>query len=521
MSPHPWPGTAQLLPQLLAWASTRRWFPLRSGPAPQAASTRVVVDVELAPGIHDLVLALPRAAQDEATGPDEVLLHVPLVVDDVAVLSALTGTREDAQAAGFVLEGGASAVVDAPHHPAFWQAWARAALAAGSTLSTPAATAITQRAERLHVTTGEQSNTSVILPAPLPRPHEGGSAARPDGSAPGGARPAMPPAPQDLETGDLIVKLFRVLAPGRNPDVEVSVALARSGWDRVRTPVAWSTLELPGAGTDGEAVTADSAVATTFVPQATDGFELFCALAGQDDGEGGTRRRLTTELARDLGATTARMHEHLASSLGTSEPVSPAELRRDLQERARWALAEVPALQERLPGLAGHVAQALDAVSSLEHLEPATRVHGDYHLGQTLHEDQFPGRWYVLDFEGEPLRPLADRRRPDQPLRDVAGMLRSFDYAAAVGRATDPGWLEAVREAFSSGYREVLPCATEPGRHRAQVLLTALELDKALYEAVYEARHRPAWLEIPVAGIRQVIGTKSPAKDSARGRVEV
>lgn len=502
MSPRPWPGTAQILPELLTWAATRRWFPLKSGPAPQASTTRVVVDAELAPGIHDLVLALPRSSQGEAAGADEVLLHVPLVVEEVDALARLTGPKEDAQAAGFVLEGGTSAIVDAPHHPAFWQAWARAAIAAGSTLSEQAATAIIQRAERLHVTTGEQSNTSVILPAPVAEPADAAA------------------LPEDQATGDLIVKLFRVLAPGRNPDVEVSVALARSGWDRVRTPVAWSVLELPGTGEDGGALTADGAVATTFVPQATDGFELFCALAAHDDGDGGPRRLLATGLARDLGATTAQMHSHLASSLGVSEPASPAQLRRALAERARWALAEVPALQERLPDLAGHVTRVLDAVAALDRLETATRVHGDYHLGQTLHEDQEPGRWYVLDFEGEPLRPLADRRRADQPLRDVAGMLRSFDYAAAVGQAHDPRWLEAVREAFTAGYREVRPASTVEERHRTEVLLAALELDKALYEAVYEARNRPAWLGIPLAGIRQVIGTKSPAEDSARGRVE-
>ena len=520
MSPRPWPGTAQILPELLSWASTRRWFPLKSGPAPQASTTRVVVDAELAPGVHDLVLALPRpgrgeaatgatadaaAGTDGATGVEDVLLHVPLVAEDADALPGLTGPKEDAQAAGFVLADGTSAIVDAPHHPAFWQAWAAAAIAAGSTLSEQAATAIIQRAERLHVTTGEQSNTSVILPAPTAGP---------------GRDPAAVP-PEDLATGDLIVKLFRVLAPGRNPDVEVSVALARSGWDRVRTPVAWSVLELPGTGQDGQAATADGAVATTFVPQATDGFELFCSLAGSDDGEGGSRRLLATGLARDLGATTAQMHSYLATSLGVSEPASPAELRRGLAQRAHWALAEVPSLQERLPGLADHVAQVLDAVAALDRLEMATRVHGDYHLGQTLHEDQDPGRWYVLDFEGEPLRPLADRRRPDQPLRDVAGMLRSFDYAAAVGQARDPRWLEAVREAFTAGYRQVRPAGTAAARHRADVLLAALELDKALYEAVYEARNRPDWLTIPLAGIRQIIGTKSPAKDSARGRVEV
>ena len=516
-APRPWPGTAEILPDLLSWAATRRWFPLKSGPAPDPATTRVVVDAELAPGVHELVLAVPRTVQGAAEGPQEVLLHVPLVAEESGALQALTGAGEDAQAAGFLLGAGTTALVDGPHHPAFWRAWARAAIDSGSILSEQAATAIIQRSQRLHVTTGEQSNTSVILPAPAP-PGTGG-----EGSTAQAGAPEQETAPEDTATGDLIIKLFRVLAPGRNPDVEVSVALARSGWDRVRQPVAWSVVDLPGPAGDGEGegetVPADSAVATTFVPRATDGFELFRTLAEQDDGEDGPRRRRAVALARDLGATTAQMHEHLAGSLGSYEPASPAELRAGLEERAAWALAEVPSLQDRLPGLAGHVRRVLDAVSALDRLEPATRVHGDYHLGQTLHEDQDPGRWYVLDFEGEPLRPLADRRRTDQPLRDVAGMLRSFDYAAAVGGTTDARWLEAVRESFTVGYRTVLPLREEPDRYRAQVLLAALELDKALYEAVYEARNRPSWLAIPLAGIEQIIGAKSPAGEAARGRV--
>ena len=159
----------------------------------------------------------------------------------------------------------------------------------------------------------------------------------------------------------------------------------------------------------------------------------------------------------------------------------------------------------------------MERLEALEALEPATRIHGDYHLGQVLHEIGGQQRWYVLDFEGEPLRPLAQRSDPDLPARDVAGMLRSFDYAAAVGKAPHPDWLPAVRSAFEEGYRlgrqetgslAPSPAASgdqEQAEDSHQTVLTCLELDKALYEAVYEARNRPDWLSIPVAGITSVL----------------
>lgn len=486
----PWPEQQVLLTRLAAWMSERRWFPLKDEQPPDGAALRVVADSHLTPGVRDLVVAVPRA------GRDPVLMHVPLVLDSPGALERLTGAGEAPGAAGFALPDG-TALVDGPHHPSFWRAWARAALAAGTTLRPEATTAVVQRAERLRVTTGEQSNTSVILPAPSGADDAAGA--------------------EDAATEGLIIKLFRVLAPGRNPDVEVSVALARDGWDQVSSPVAWSTLSFPDPDS-GEQASADSAVAAAFIPDAEDGFALFCSLAGSDDGEAGETRARAVSLAADLGATTARMHEHLAAAMGTADPGSPADLAAALGERASWALGEVPELARAVPDLEARVEAGLDELRGLEELPPATRVHGDYHLGQTLRGSGGRGRWYVLDFEGEPLRPLADRSRPDQPLRDVAGMLRSFDYAAAVGGAADPGWLPAVRSAFLDGYRSAAPSTGAAG-HAADVLMGVLELDKALYEAVYEARNRPDWLRIPLSGIRHVLRAKSPAERSPHGTV--
>ena len=264
----------------------------------------------------------------------------------------------------------------------------------------------------------------------------------------------------------------------------------------------------------------DSAVACSFVPRADDGFELFCSLASTDDVDGPVRAR-AVELARDLGRTTAQMHHHLAASLGTSRPPTPTELAASLRKRARWALEEVPELSGHIRALELKVEQTLERLEALEALEPATRIHGDYHLGQVLHEIGGQQRWYVLDFEGEPLRPLAQRSDPDLPARDVAGMLRSFDYAAAVGKAPHPDWLPAVRSAFEEGYRlgrqetgSLAPSPAASGDQEQaeasyQTVLTCLELDKALYEAVYEARNRPDWLGIPMAGIESVLSKQA------------
>ena len=483
----PWPEQQVLLTHLAAWMSERRWFPLKDEQPPDGAALRVVADSRLAPGVRDLVVAVPR------TDHSPVLMHVPLVLDSPGALERLTGAGEAPGAAGFALPDG-TALVDGPHHPSFWRAWARDVERAGTVLDAAGVRAIARRAERVRVLTGEQSNTSVILPAPSGAADAAGA--------------------EDAATEGLIIKLFRVLAPGRNPDVEVSVALARDGWDRVPAPVAWSTVQLPGALGPGGAASedaaprdaaseaADGAVASVLVDQATDGFSLFCSLAGRDDGPGSPVRERAVALARDLGATTAQMHAHLASALGTYEPVSPRALEAELRRRARWALAEVPSLGAEVPGLEAAVDALYARLGSLDHLPASTRVHGDDHLGQVLYCEP-RGRWYVLDFEGEPLRPLAQRREPDQPLRDVAGMLRSFDYAAAVGKAPDPTWLPAVRAAFLAGYRS---SSEGPGGEEGETVLAALELDKALYEAVYEARNRPDWSAIPRRGLKALTG---------------
>jgi predicted trehalose synthase len=153
------------------------------------------------------------------------------------------------------------------------------------------------------------------------------------------------------------------------------------------------------------------------------------------------------------------------------------------------------------PELEAHRAE-IERVFELARVAPwpaRQRIHGDYHLGQVL---TAPGLgWVLVDFEGEPLRPMAERTQLDIPLRDVAGMLRSFHYVAgclALEKSLEVSdWAVSAREAFLDGYVEA--SGYDVREHRA--LLDAFEIDKALYEAVYEARNRPHWLEIPVRAI--------------------
>jgi maltokinase len=183
-----------------------------------------------------------------------------------------------------------------------------------------------------------------------------------------------------------------------------------------------------------------------------------------------------------------------------------------LRRRAAEAIADVADLAPYRAGITAfydEVSAHLARVTA-DHPVPLQAIHGDLHLGQVLHARS---GWKVLDFEGEPQRPVAERTAPDLPLRDVAGLLRSFDYAAAVGEATDPEWSGRAQLSFLEGYREALDGTTGgdavPGGAldltTASLLLRALTLDKALYEVVYEARHRPAWLHIPLKAVARTL----------------
>lgn len=192
-----------------------------------------------------------------------------------------------------------------------------------------------------------------------------------------------------------------------------------------------------------------------------------------------------------LGTVTATMHVALATAFGAEAVGGIAWAAAMTTNRARVTLP---------PGM--DVGSRFEALASLVDAGVSTRVHGDYHLGQVLHSRR---RWFVLDFEGEPARPLAERLAPSSPLRDVAGMYRSFGYAAAVG-GLPPVWEREARQRFWRGYRavpEVVPLLPAADDDLA-IVVDAFELDKAIYELAYERRYRPDWAHIPLAAIERL-----------------
>jgi maltokinase len=217
---------------------------------------------------------------------------------------------------------------------------------------------------------------------------------------------------------------------------------------------------------------------------------------------------------------TAEVHEVLAREFPTRTwgPAELGELAAAMRRRLDDAVAVVADLEPHREGLAA----TFEAVAELDEPVEVQRIHADYHLGQTLRTTR---GWKIVDFEGEPAKPLSERVLPDSPWRDVAGMLRSFDYAAhAVEADVDEQgpqiayraheWSERNRSEFLAGYIEAIggtsdekPEGLTPAQH---VLLRAYEADKAVYETVYEARNRPGWLSIPLAAITRLASTSEP-----------
>ncbi|MFB8246878.1 maltokinase [Streptomyces sp. NPDC055952] len=303
----------------------------------------------------------------------------------------------------------------------------------------------------------------------------------PEQEVPAGLVPRLLDAEQSnssLVYGDeYILKVFRRIQPGVNPDLEVPGALARQGCHRVPAPVAWFQTRHPFTATLG--------VLQPYLQGASDGWTLALeALAAGDD---------FTVQARALGAATAEVHLALASAFPVGAPGENARTASAMTERLDAAAHCVPALQPHVPGLR----TAFAALTTCDPGPPAQRIHGDLHLGQVLRA----GRdWFVIDFEGEPSRPLSERRSAHSPVRDIAGMLRSFDYAARQRRPWRPEWARRCREAYCAGY--AARAGWDPRKKHG--LLRAYETDRAVYEVLYEARHRPDWLPVPMAAIERL-----------------
>jgi predicted trehalose synthase len=419
--------TPDLRELLIEWLPRQRWYSTKNAD-PRITALEVEV-LSTTGGVH-----VARAMVCDEASDSPVVYQVPLTLHrDRASLpeNALIGVSSD----GWVYDGCAD-----PVHAA----WLLDRTTPGHTLHSA------------RVLSGEQSNTSIICEV-----EDGG----------GGQR-------------TVIAKVFRVLADGANPDIELQEVLSRAGTPRV--PMFLGALR--GAWTRaGESESGDLAVTQEFIAGAQDAWRvaLDCLRTGEDFD------------ASSLGTATAEVHRLLAAECGTREVRTEDRdaLLAQWRGRAEAAAHAVEPLRRQLNRVEELYRRAARAPW------PALqRVHGDYHLGQVI---QAPRRgWVLLDFEGEPLRPLAERRLPDLALRDVAGMLRSFDYAAgAAETAGGVEWAESAREEFLEGYTS--DAGDDPRDHGD--LLAALELDKALYEAVYEARNRPSWLRIPLAAIERLL----------------
>jgi maltokinase len=299
-----------------------------------------------------------------------------------------------------------------------------------------------------------------------------------------------------------ILKLFRRLTAGPNPDLQVHRALHSVGCEHIAQPLGWISDDEGDRPTLGmlQLFLADAAdgwaMATTSVRDLMAEADLHADEVGGDfAGE-----------AHRLGAAVATVHADLARALD-SRPVEPGELDAAvdaMHRRLDTVLDAVPSLAPQEKALR----EAFEEARGAEGGVPIQHVHGDLHLGQVL---RTVSGWMLIDFEGEPAAPVSERSAPRSPLRDVAGMLRSFDYAAhqlLVGQPEDHQlavrareWTHRNRNAFCDGYAEVSPNG-DPRDH--DVLLRALELDKAVYEVSYEHTNRPDWLQIPLASIARI-----------------
>jgi maltokinase len=309
---------------------------------------------------------------------------------------------------------------------------------------------------------------------------------------------------------ELILKVFRRLEPGINPELEMLRFLTEHGFANVAALGGWYAYS-------GGPLGATLGILQEFVPDGIDGWGLALdEISSAPERFGGRLRR--------LGEVTGVMHTVLASDSNDAAfaPETPsvealALLTATVDEEIERVFVSLPEDDERLAPIAGRgeeVREQLRLLTYAGSAGKAIRTHGDYHLGQTLWSE---GDWVILDFEGEPARSLTERRRKRSPLRDVAGMLRSFAYVASAvellrGLRAPDGWEEAARATFLEGYLATVdPVLLPSGQVAIERLLAVYELEKAVYELRYELDNRPDWVGIPVAGIQRLIETAAAA----------
>jgi maltokinase len=303
----------------------------------------------------------------------------------------------------------------------------------------------------------------------------------------------------------LALKLYRRIEPGLNPELEILRFLTDRGFPNIAPLEGYASYE-------GRPLEATLAILQRFVPSAGDGWQLALDTLADEPGW------LPAHAGR-LGEVTAALHTALAAD-ATDPAFAPEEPSAEALallaasvdeeiEQVFLALPELPALEP----IAGRGEEIRDRLRMLAHAGSPGHIirhHGDYHLGQVLWTDE--GDWLVLDFEGEPARALPERRRKRSPLRDVAGMLRSFAYVSSAAPLlrdveVSAGWEDECRSSFLETYYEHVDPRLLPigGRPAAERLLAIFELEKAVYELKYELDNRPDWLSIPVQGVHRIL----------------
>jgi maltokinase len=445
---------------LTIWLPRQRWF---AGKGRAIRDLTIVADNELAagdPGLRHLVIAV---AQDDTVDRYQVLAGFRATLPD-RLRHAMIGRATSTTVGGGPVA--AAVVYDAAHDSELTAILLRA-ISTGQDMGglrfRPSSDVRLDTGQDSLVLTGEQSNTSLVF----------GEQA--------------------------ILKLFRRITPGANPDLEVTTALARLGSAHIAEPYGWIEMDLEGA-------TTTLAILSAYLRTGSDGWALAQTSVRDLYAYDGVRPEEAggdfAGEAQRLGFATAEVHRDLADAFGGGElqPDAVAELAEQMRRRLEHARDAVPALGRH----SDMVGAAFDGLAKLDEPLRVQRIHGDYHLGQVVRTEN---GWIVLDFEGEPASPLAQRRALASPLRDVAGMLRSFDYAAhaqLIGhphrerlRSVGHAWTQRNRAAFCAGYAEAR--GTDPRAN--ETALRAFEFDKAVYEVLYEARHRPSWLAIPLESL--------------------
>jgi maltokinase len=293
----------------------------------------------------------------------------------------------------------------------------------------------------------------------------------------------------------LTLKIYRRVEAGINPELELLRFLTEHEFASVPALAGWYEYT-------GTLMEATLGVMQEFLPDARDGWEL--ALEDLD---------AFLPWVRSLGEVTGELHTVLGSD-STDPAFAPEEpsseslglLTATVDEEIERIFFELPDSDPLAP-IAGRGEEVREQLRLLTHVGAAGKVirtHGDYHLGQTILTKR---GWVILDFEGEPARTLPERRRKRSPLRDVAGMLRSFAYAASASEVAPPeDWEARAREEFLDAYLETTdPSLLPAARQGVDQLLSVFELEKAVYELRYELNHRPDWVRIPVASILRLL----------------